>query len=188
MSFQKLLKLCLQVRIWARRKAIEDKQGDYALNVTGPILQFYEQYYNAPYPLSKSGGSTLNQHQTNICLWRLKYLSYFLFVSHLSNQSLQLDRELFCLFRSNFAHFFFFLLLSICCQRCWRRSQMVKVYHLGTMGSCIIFQNNPSNNCRDVSLDQRNRQTEQPTDLQTNIAIPGIMCQVKLKCKKQKTP
>uniref|UniRef100_A0A8D0AU72 Aminopeptidase n=1 Tax=Sander lucioperca TaxID=283035 RepID=A0A8D0AU72_SANLU len=44
----------LQIRIWARRKAIEDRQGDYALNVTGPILQFYEHYYNATYPLSKS--------------------------------------------------------------------------------------------------------------------------------------
>lgn len=44
-----------QIRIWARRKAIDDKQGHYALNVTGPILQFYEHYYNARYPLSKSG-------------------------------------------------------------------------------------------------------------------------------------
>ncbi|KAM9366568.1 aminopeptidase N-like [Symphorus nematophorus] len=44
----------LLVRIWARRKAIDDRQGDYALKVTGPILQFYEHYYNATYPLSKS--------------------------------------------------------------------------------------------------------------------------------------
>uniref|UniRef100_A0A3Q3ESM7 Aminopeptidase n=1 Tax=Labrus bergylta TaxID=56723 RepID=A0A3Q3ESM7_9LABR len=44
----------LQVRIWARRKAIDDGQGEYALNITGPILQFYERYYNATYPLSKS--------------------------------------------------------------------------------------------------------------------------------------
>uniref|UniRef100_A0A3Q3X670 Aminopeptidase n=1 Tax=Mola mola TaxID=94237 RepID=A0A3Q3X670_MOLML len=44
----------LLVRIWARRKAISDNQGDYALNVTGPILQFFERYYNASYPLSKS--------------------------------------------------------------------------------------------------------------------------------------
>lgn len=50
----------LQIRIWARKKAIDDKQGDYALNVTGPILQFYERYYNATYPLSKSGRSTLH--------------------------------------------------------------------------------------------------------------------------------
>ncbi|GAA6225936.1 aminopeptidase N-like [Lates japonicus] len=44
----------LLIRIWARKKAIDDRQGDYALNVTGPILQFYERYYNATYPLSKS--------------------------------------------------------------------------------------------------------------------------------------
>ncbi|KAK2853498.1 hypothetical protein Q5P01_006159 [Channa striata] len=44
----------LLIRIWARKRAIDDKQGDYALNVTGPILQFYEHYYNASYPLSKS--------------------------------------------------------------------------------------------------------------------------------------
>ncbi|KAM8895416.1 aminopeptidase N-like isoform 1-T3 [Spinachia spinachia] len=44
----------LLIRIWARRKAIECQQGDYALNVTGAILQFYEHYYNATYPLSKS--------------------------------------------------------------------------------------------------------------------------------------
>ncbi|XP_022064326.2 aminopeptidase N-like [Acanthochromis polyacanthus] len=44
----------LMIRIWAKRKAIEDRQGDYALNVTGPILQFYERYYNTTYPLSKS--------------------------------------------------------------------------------------------------------------------------------------
>ncbi|KAG7468183.1 hypothetical protein MATL_G00140120 [Megalops atlanticus] len=42
------------IRIWARRKAIEQGQGGYAHNVTGPILKFYESYYNATYPLSKS--------------------------------------------------------------------------------------------------------------------------------------
>ncbi|XP_033844898.1 aminopeptidase N-like [Periophthalmus magnuspinnatus] len=42
------------IRIWARRKAIDDGQGDFALNVTGPILEFYERYYNAAYPLGKS--------------------------------------------------------------------------------------------------------------------------------------
>lgn len=44
----------LSIRIWARRKAIDARQGEYALNVTGPILHFYEQYYNARYPLSKA--------------------------------------------------------------------------------------------------------------------------------------
>lgn len=51
--------LRLQVRIWARRKAIEAQQGSYALNVTGSILQFYEKYYNAKYPLPKSGRSAV---------------------------------------------------------------------------------------------------------------------------------
>ncbi|XP_069481323.1 aminopeptidase N-like isoform X2 [Ambystoma mexicanum] len=44
----------VQIRIWARRKAIEENQGSYALNVTGPILSFYEKYYKTPYPLPKS--------------------------------------------------------------------------------------------------------------------------------------
>uniref|UniRef100_A0A3Q2PD67 Aminopeptidase n=1 Tax=Fundulus heteroclitus TaxID=8078 RepID=A0A3Q2PD67_FUNHE len=44
----------LLIRIWARRQAIGGGQGNYALNVTRPILQFYEKYYNTTYPLSKS--------------------------------------------------------------------------------------------------------------------------------------
>ncbi|KAI7812168.1 alanyl (membrane) aminopeptidase b, tandem duplicate 1 [Triplophysa rosa] len=42
------------IRIFARRAAIESGQGDYALNVTGPILRFFEEYYNSTYPLPKS--------------------------------------------------------------------------------------------------------------------------------------
>uniref|UniRef100_A0A3B3Q832 Aminopeptidase n=1 Tax=Paramormyrops kingsleyae TaxID=1676925 RepID=A0A3B3Q832_9TELE len=42
------------IRIWARKKAIADGHGEYALNITGPILQFFQKYYNASYPLSKS--------------------------------------------------------------------------------------------------------------------------------------
>ncbi|KAG7242611.1 hypothetical protein INR49_020324 [Caranx melampygus] len=42
------------IRIWARRKAIEEGQGNYALEKTGPILAFFEKYYNSPYPLTKS--------------------------------------------------------------------------------------------------------------------------------------
>uniref|UniRef100_A0A9J8A0K9 Aminopeptidase n=1 Tax=Cyprinus carpio carpio TaxID=630221 RepID=A0A9J8A0K9_CYPCA len=42
------------VRIWARKKAIEDGQGNYALKITQPILEFFEKYYNTSYPLSKS--------------------------------------------------------------------------------------------------------------------------------------
>ncbi|XP_019935929.2 aminopeptidase N-like isoform X1 [Paralichthys olivaceus] len=53
-SIQTSLNNNLLIRIWARREAVFDRQGDYALNVTGPILKFYEHYYNASYPLSKS--------------------------------------------------------------------------------------------------------------------------------------
>ncbi|CAB1323361.1 unnamed protein product [Coregonus sp. 'balchen'] len=42
------------IRIYARKKAIADGQGEYALNTTGPILKFFEKYYNATYPLPKS--------------------------------------------------------------------------------------------------------------------------------------
>ncbi|KAM8893465.1 aminopeptidase Ey-like [Spinachia spinachia] len=42
------------IRIWARKKAIDEGQGDYALEKTGPILSFFENYYNSSYPLSKS--------------------------------------------------------------------------------------------------------------------------------------
>ncbi|NXB45369.1 AMPN Aminopeptidase, partial [Leucopsar rothschildi] len=42
------------IRIWGRPKAIEEGQGDYALNVTGPILKFFEGHYNTAYPLPKS--------------------------------------------------------------------------------------------------------------------------------------
>lgn len=42
------------IRIWARQKAIDEGQGDYALTKTGPILSFFEGYYNISYPLNKS--------------------------------------------------------------------------------------------------------------------------------------
>nr|XP_020441365.1 aminopeptidase N-like [Monopterus albus] len=42
------------VRIWASRTAIEQGQGNYALNVTGPILDFFQLYYNISYPLCKA--------------------------------------------------------------------------------------------------------------------------------------
>ncbi|XP_056137151.1 aminopeptidase N-like [Lampris incognitus] len=42
------------IRIFARKKAIAAGQGGYALNVTGPILNFFEKYYNTSYPLPKS--------------------------------------------------------------------------------------------------------------------------------------
>ncbi|NWV15304.1 AMPN Aminopeptidase, partial [Ptilonorhynchus violaceus] len=42
------------IRIWGRPKAIGEGQGAYALNITGPILSFFEDYYNTSYPLPKS--------------------------------------------------------------------------------------------------------------------------------------
>ncbi|NXP68952.1 AMPN Aminopeptidase, partial [Chloropsis cyanopogon] len=42
------------IRIWGRPKAIAEGQGNYALNVTGPILRFFEEHYNTSYPLPKS--------------------------------------------------------------------------------------------------------------------------------------
>ncbi|XP_063268446.1 aminopeptidase N [Prinia subflava] len=43
-----------QIRIWGRPNAIREGQGDYALNVTGPILSFFEEHYKTSYPLPKS--------------------------------------------------------------------------------------------------------------------------------------
>ncbi|XP_071256433.1 aminopeptidase N-like [Salvelinus alpinus] len=42
------------IRIWARKQAIAEGQGNYALEKTGPILEFFENYYISSYPLTKS--------------------------------------------------------------------------------------------------------------------------------------
>ncbi|CAO2614102.1 Aminopeptidase N [Lemmus lemmus] len=44
----------VQIRIWARPSAIQAGHGDYAQSVTGPILDFFAQHYDTPYPLPKS--------------------------------------------------------------------------------------------------------------------------------------
>uniref|UniRef100_A0A8C2Z1S0 Aminopeptidase n=1 Tax=Cyclopterus lumpus TaxID=8103 RepID=A0A8C2Z1S0_CYCLU len=44
----------LEIRIFAKKSAIAAGQGEYALNKTGPILKFFERYYNSRYPLPKS--------------------------------------------------------------------------------------------------------------------------------------
>uniref|UniRef100_A0A8C2X9K7 Aminopeptidase n=1 Tax=Cyclopterus lumpus TaxID=8103 RepID=A0A8C2X9K7_CYCLU len=44
----------LKIRIFAKKSAIAAGQGEYALNKTGPILKFFERYYNSRYPLPKS--------------------------------------------------------------------------------------------------------------------------------------
>ncbi|XP_069580456.1 aminopeptidase N-like [Brachyistius frenatus] len=42
------------IRIFARKPAIAAKHGQYALEKTGTILRFFEDYYNSTYPLPKS--------------------------------------------------------------------------------------------------------------------------------------
>ncbi|XP_043934238.1 aminopeptidase Ey-like [Protopterus annectens] len=42
------------IRIWGRKEAIQNGYGNYALNVTGPVLKYFERYYNTSYPLKKS--------------------------------------------------------------------------------------------------------------------------------------
>ncbi|XP_029289963.1 aminopeptidase N-like [Cottoperca gobio] len=44
----------VSIRIFARKPAIAGGQGLYALNKTGPILKFFENYYSYKYPLPKS--------------------------------------------------------------------------------------------------------------------------------------
>ncbi|NXV74427.1 AMPN Aminopeptidase, partial [Atlantisia rogersi] len=44
----------VEIRICGRPSAIDGGQGNYALNVTGPILRFFEKHYNTSYPLPKS--------------------------------------------------------------------------------------------------------------------------------------
>ncbi|XP_061414451.1 aminopeptidase N-like [Lethenteron reissneri] len=43
-----------QIRIWARPQAVYDGQADYAINITGNILNFFADYYKVAYPLPKS--------------------------------------------------------------------------------------------------------------------------------------
>lgn len=49
------VRVCAQIRIYARKSAIDAGQGEYASNITGSILQYFENYYNVAYPLKKSG-------------------------------------------------------------------------------------------------------------------------------------
>ncbi|XP_039217944.1 aminopeptidase N [Crotalus tigris] len=41
------------IQIWGRPNAIKEGQGIYALNVTWPILSFFEREYRVPYPLTR---------------------------------------------------------------------------------------------------------------------------------------
>ncbi|XP_028841845.1 alanyl (membrane) aminopeptidase b, tandem duplicate 1 [Denticeps clupeoides] len=53
-DFENRMEGDVMIRIFARKKAIEAGQAEYALNKTGPILKFFEEYYNSSYPLEKS--------------------------------------------------------------------------------------------------------------------------------------
>ncbi|XP_066472362.1 aminopeptidase Q [Tiliqua scincoides] len=43
-----------QIRIWAKKDAIRNGFADYALNITGPLFSFMEDFLNISYPLSKT--------------------------------------------------------------------------------------------------------------------------------------
>ncbi|XP_048225372.1 aminopeptidase N [Perognathus longimembris pacificus] len=53
-SIQEISPNNVLIRIWARPSAIAQGHGDYALQVTGPILNFFANHYDTPYPLEKS--------------------------------------------------------------------------------------------------------------------------------------
>uniref|UniRef100_A0ACB8EQS1 Uncharacterized protein n=1 Tax=Sphaerodactylus townsendi TaxID=933632 RepID=A0ACB8EQS1_9SAUR len=43
-----------EIRIWAQKDSIKDGCADYALNITGPIFSFMEDFLKINYPLSKT--------------------------------------------------------------------------------------------------------------------------------------
>ncbi|XP_042311855.1 aminopeptidase Q [Sceloporus undulatus] len=43
-----------EIRIWAKKDAIQKGFAEYALNITGPIFSFMEDLFNISYPLSKT--------------------------------------------------------------------------------------------------------------------------------------
>ncbi|XP_072372595.1 aminopeptidase Q-like [Scyliorhinus torazame] len=43
----------IEIRVWADKASISKGEADYALNITGPILAYFEEYYNLSYPLPK---------------------------------------------------------------------------------------------------------------------------------------
>lgn len=44
-----------QIRLYARPDAIRRGSGDYALNITRRLIEFYEDYFKVPYSLPKLG-------------------------------------------------------------------------------------------------------------------------------------
>ena len=48
--------LCLfKHRVWGRPSAIRAGHGDYALSISGKIIDYFEKYMDFPYPLNKTG-------------------------------------------------------------------------------------------------------------------------------------
>ncbi|XP_072440233.1 aminopeptidase Q-like [Chiloscyllium punctatum] len=43
----------IEIRVWADKTAISNGEAEYALNITGPILAYFEKYYDVNYPLPK---------------------------------------------------------------------------------------------------------------------------------------
>ncbi|XP_048382972.1 aminopeptidase Q-like isoform X2 [Stegostoma tigrinum] len=43
----------IEIRVWADKTAISNGEAEYALNITGPILSYFEKYYDVNYPLPK---------------------------------------------------------------------------------------------------------------------------------------
>lgn len=59
-----------QIRLYARPNAISSGSGDYALQITKRLLQFYEDYFKVKYSLPKLGksrGETLAVFVTQQC-------------------------------------------------------------------------------------------------------------------------
>uniref|UniRef100_A0ACB8FNQ5 Uncharacterized protein n=1 Tax=Sphaerodactylus townsendi TaxID=933632 RepID=A0ACB8FNQ5_9SAUR len=50
-----------QIRLYARPDAIRRGSGDYALNITRRLIEFYEDYFKVPYSLPKLGAGALPQ-------------------------------------------------------------------------------------------------------------------------------
>lgn len=49
--------LSLKIRLYGRPNAIQRGSGDYALQITKRLLQFYEEYFKVKYSLPKLGKS-----------------------------------------------------------------------------------------------------------------------------------
>ncbi|XP_043915563.1 aminopeptidase Q [Protopterus annectens] len=42
-----------EIRVWARKDAVKNGEAGYALNITGPLLTFFEELFDVKYPISK---------------------------------------------------------------------------------------------------------------------------------------